>query len=245
MTDYLKKVHGVLSDIATGSVPLVRTYSDRRVSEILSINSALRIIQEILNDEQALSETAAHSYTHTNGFDKFTLLSSREPEFKLRLHAWWPNSNYDKSGEFIHNHRWCFRSTTLCGSVHVETFTQRNGGKPMYHHEYRPRDAAKETYGLTVVGRSSLVSDMMLTLVPGSTYTMGPDLLHRVIQASDTATVTLFVRWATIQPTASVFAESPILDEGILSVPSFTIDELRSKLQGVVAVLGRRKLDGC
>jgi hypothetical protein len=241
MTDYIRKVRAVLSEIAVEGAPLIGTYSDQRVTDILGTNSALRIVQEVLNDEHAVAEIAARSYTHTNGFDKFTLISNRQPEFKLRLHAWWPNGNNSKNGEFIHNHRWCFRSTTLCGSVHVETFTQRDSGEPMYRHEYRPRDAAKETYGLTVVGRSNLALDMMLTLEPGSTYTMGPDLLHRVIRASDAATITLFVRWATTQETASVFAESPILDEGLLSVPSFTSDELRSKLQNVAAVLGPRQ----
>ena len=61
----------------------------------------------------------------------------------------------------------------------------------------------------------------MLTLTPGSTYAMGPDLLHRVIRASDAVSITLFVRWEATRPTASVFAEYPILDEEILLVPSF------------------------
>jgi hypothetical protein len=220
-------------------MPRIGAYSDRRLTDILDINSALRIVREILGDDRAIFETAARSYTHTNGFDKFTLLSSREPEFKLRLHAWWPRKDDAISSEFIHNHRWFFRSTTLCGSVHVETFTQKDGGKLMHCHEYRPRDAVKETYGLTVVGRSYLTSDMMLTLAPGSTYTMGPDLLHRVTPASDTATITVFVRWATTRLTASAFAESPILDTEILSVPSFTPEQLRSKLEDVAAMLSR------
>lgn len=240
MTDHIKTVHRVLSEMAIDGTPTVRTYIDRRLTEILGLKSASRIVQEILDDDLALAETAARSYTHTNGFDKFTLLSSREPEFKLRLHAWWWNGNNGQNGEFIHNHRWFFRSATLHGSVHVETFTQKDCGEPMYRHEYQPRDDTKETYGLRVVGRSSLASDLMFTLAPGSTYTMGPDLLHRVIHAGDATTIALFVRWATIQPTASVFAESPILDERILSVPSFTRDELRSKLEAVVAVLSQR-----
>ena len=240
MTEHIKTVHRVLSEMAVEGTQTVRTYTDRRLTEILRFDCAARSGQEILDDDRLLAETAARSYAHTNGFDKFTLLSNREPEFKLRLHAWWPNGSNRQSGEFIHNHRWFFQSTTLRGSVHVETFTQRDGGEPMYRHEYQPRDAAKETYGLSVVGRSSLASDLMFTLAPGSTYTMGPDLLHRVIRAGDAATIALFVRWATTQPTASVFAESPILDEGILSVPSFTCDELRSKLEDVIAVLGQR-----
>lgn len=240
MPEYNKKVHRVLSEVAVNSTPLVGIYSDRRLTEILGVNSASRIVREILDDDRALSEVAARSYTHTNGFDKFTLLSNKEPEFKLRLHAWWPAKNNDQNGEFIHDHRWSFRSTTLFGNVHVETFTERDGGEPMYRHEYQPRDDAKEIYCLRVVGRSSLASDLMFTLAPNSTYTMGPDLLHRVIRAGDGATITLFVRWSTTRPTASVFAKAPILDERILSVPSFTRDELRSKLKNVLAVLGQK-----
>lgn len=240
MREYTESVYRALSAMALEGGPTATSYSDNRLTEILRTESALRIIRETLDDDQALSETAVRSYTHTNGFDKLTLLSGKEPEFKLRLHVWWPGGNSGKIGEFIHNHRWFFRSTTLTGTVHVETFTQRDGGDPMYRHEYMPRDDASQMYGLKVIGRSSLASDMMLTLTPGSTYTMGPDLLHRVIQAEEVATITLFVRWATIQPTASVFAHSPILDERILSVPSFKRDQLRRKLQDIIAVLDQR-----
>jgi hypothetical protein len=240
MSDYIRRAHRVLSDVAIEGASSVATYADGRLTEILGVNSASRIVREILDDNRALAETAARSYTHTNGFDKITLLSSQEPEFKLRLHAWWPGGRNDRNREFIHSHRWPFRSTTLCGSVHVETFTQKDGGEPMYRHEYQPRDNTREMYGLRVVGRSNLASDLMFTLTPGSTYAMSQDLLHRVIPAGDTVSITLFVRWAATHPTASVFAESPILDERILSVPSFTRDQLRSKLQDVVAALGQR-----
>lgn len=240
MSEYIRRVHRVLSEVAIEGASSVATYADGRLTEILGVDSASRIVREILDDDRALAETAARSYAHSNGFDKITLLSSREPEFKLRLHAWWPGGRIGRNGEFIHSHRWFFRSTTLCGRAHVETFTLRDGGEPMYRHEYQPRDDAREMYGLRVVGRSSLASDLMFTLTPGSTYAMGPDLLHRVIRAGDAVSITLFVRWATTHPTASVFAESPILDEGILSVPSFTRDQLRSKLQDVVAALGQR-----
>jgi hypothetical protein len=239
--EYIRRTHRILSEMAIEGTSSVATYADDRLTEILGIDSASRIVREILDDDRALVETAARSYAHSNGFDKITLLSSREPEFKLRLHAWWPGgSRNGRNAEFIHSHRWLFRSTTLCGRAHVETFTERDGGEPVYRHEYQPRDDAREKYGLTVVGRSSLASDLMLTLTPGSTYAMGPDLLHRVIQASDAVSITLFVRWAAIHSTAAVFAESPIVDERILSVPSFTRDQLRSKLENIVAALDRR-----
>lgn len=240
MSEYIRRAHRVLSEMAFESASSVASYSDDRLTEILGVDFASRIVQEILDDDRALAETAARSYTHSNGFDKITLLSSREPEFKLRLHAWWPGMQNGRNSEFIHSHRWCFRSTTLCGSTHVETFTEKKDGESVYRYEYQPRDDARERYSLKVVGRSSLASDLMFTLTPGSTYAMGPDLLHRVIRVSHAASITLFARWAATHPTASVFADSPILDERILSVPSFTCDQLRSKLEDVVAALGQR-----
>jgi hypothetical protein len=237
MSEYIRRARQVLSEMALEGASSVTTYADARLTGILGVDSASRIVREILDDDQALAETAARSYTHSNGFDKITLLSNREPEFKLRLHAWWPGGLNGRTGEFIHSHRWFFRSTTLCGSAHVETFTERDGGEPVYRHEYQPRDDATQRYGLKVVGESSLASDLMFTLTPGGTYSMGPDLFHRVIRAGETVSITLFVRWATIRPTALVFADSPILDQQILSVPSFTRDQLRSKLQDVVMAL--------
>jgi len=238
VSDYVKRVHGILADIAVEGSSSVATYSDDRLTKILSVDSASRIVREILDDDRALAEAAARSYTHSNGFDKITLVSSRKPEFKLRLHVWWPGNRNGRKAELIHSHRWFFRSTTLCGTTHIETFTHRASGELMYCHEYEPRDDASETYGLRVVGPSNLASDLKYTLTPSSTYAMGPDLLHRVIPGRDSVSITLFVRWATIQPTASVFADFPILDESILSVPSFTHDQLRSKLEDVLAALG-------
>lgn len=242
ISECIRKTRLALSKIALERASTVTTYSDDRLTQILSVDSASRIVREVLGDDRVLAVTAAQSYTHSNGFDKITLISSREPEFKLRLHVWWPSGRNGQNGqhnEFIHSHRWFFRSTTLCGSAHVETFTERAGGVPTYRHEYQPRNDASETYGLRVVGQSRLASDLMLTLTPGSTYAMGPDLFHRVVRVSDAVSITLFVRWAAIRSTASVFAESPILDEGILSVPSFTPDQLRSRLEEVVTTFNK------
>ncbi|MGW1728148.1 hypothetical protein ACWCQK_35300 [Streptomyces sp. NPDC002306] len=238
-SEEIHRAHRILSQVALEGASSVATYADSRLTEILGTDSASRIVRAILNNDHVLAETAALSYTHSNGFDKITLLSSREPEFKLRLHAWWPDGHHNgNKGEFIHNHRWFFRSTTLHGNAQIETFTEREGGEPVYRHEYQPRDDARQTYGLKAVGRSSLASDLMFTLAPGSTYAMGPDLLHRVIRPDDAVSITLFVRWAATRPTASVFSRSPTLDERILSVPSFTRDQLRSKLEHVLATFG-------
>lgn len=237
MSQYLQEVKHALSRVSAGGPLSVESYLDHRLTEILNAETASCIVKEIIGDERALTEVASRSYTHSNGFDKITLLSSRAPEFKLRLHAWWPKEQGRASAEFVHDHRWFFRSTTLRGSAHVEIFTERDGGVPVFRHEYVPRDEASERYGLKVAGTTSLTSDLMMRLAPGSTYAMGPDALHRVIWVGEEISLTMFVRWDSIRPAASVFAETEIVDEQMLSVPSFTNDQLRSKLLAVLSEL--------
>ena len=234
--EFSRRARQVLAAIGPDDTSSVTAYADPRLTDVLSPDSLLGIVREILHDDAALAEVAARSYTHSNGFDKITLISSRHPEFKLRLHAWWATNRGDRNSEFIHNHRWHFRSSMLCGRAHLEMYEERTGGILVYRHEYEPRDDRLETYGLRVVGPSTLASSLMLTLTPGCTYAMGPDLLHRVIPAGDRVSLTAVVRWATTRPTAWVFADAPIQDP-ILHVPSFTADELQSKLENVVATL--------
>jgi hypothetical protein len=236
MSEYMSEVTAALARMSAEGAASVESYRDARLTRILDAGSASRIIGDILADEGLLAETAARSYAHSNGFDKITLLSNRAPEFKLRLHAWWPRQGGGESPEFVHDHRWHFRSTVLRGSAHVEFFIEKPGGLPVFRHEYVPRDAS-ERYGLKVVGPTFLASYMMVRLAPGSTYTMGPDALHRVVWVGGEVSLTMFVRWESVHPSASVFAEARIVDGEMLSVPSFTSDQLRSKLCAVLSAL--------
>ena len=238
MSTFIEKARRTLLEMAHEGPRSVADYSDSRLTGILNVYSAAQIVREILNNGQALEETARRSYSHSNGFDKITLTSNGKPEFKLRLHIRWPRGRSGHNTELIHNHRWLFRSTTLCGSAQVETFTEKDFGEPMCRHEYFPRNDALEKYNLRFVGRSRLASDLMIRLTPGSTYSMSPDLFHRVLWAPDSVSMTMFVRWESVRSTATVFSRSVIEDEQILSVPSFTPHRLRSKLESVLRELG-------
>lgn len=237
MSTYIEKVHRTLSEVAYEGPRSVSDYSDSRLTHILNVYSAAQIIREILDTSEALGDIARRSYTHSNGFDKITLISNGKPEFKLRLHIWWPRKKSMKNTELIHNHRWLFRSTMLCGGAQVETFIEGDSGELMCRHEYLPRDDALEKYDLRFVGRSGLVPSLMVKLTPGSTYSMSPDHFHRVLWSADVVSITMFVRWESLQSTAVVFSESVIKDQQILSVPSFTTNQLRSKLENVLEEL--------
>lgn len=239
MSTFTSHVRRTLAAMATERAPSVFDYSDHNLTTILGADSAARLLREVIEDHQMLESVAQGSYAHSNGFDKITLISNHEPEFKLRLHAWWSKRNDSTKQEFIHNHRWFFTSSTLCGAAYVEIFEEDGSGELMWRYVYSPRDDAAEKYQLKVDGTRRLTSNLTLKLAPGSVYSMSGDALHRVLCVGDALSITMFVRWGSIRPTATVFSESEIMDEQLLSVPSFTPAETRLKLERIMAELSR------
>lgn len=75
------------------------------------------IINEVLSNPILLEQVAARSYHHGNGFLKVVLATQHG--WKLRLHVWFPNTPCEEN---IHDHRWSFASTVLCGHLLSETF---------------------------------------------------------------------------------------------------------------------------
>jgi len=232
----LDLARNTLAGIALEGAELHSISSDSRLTRILNRRSAAEILQEIVDSRDELAKVARASYAHSHGFDKVTLISNSQPEFKLRLHMWWPTESHSLLTEFVHNHRWVFRSTMLCGSTSVEFFSERAEGRSMHRYEYRPRDQETEAYDLRLVGQSRLSSDLIVSLTPGSTYSTGPGSLHRVLWP-DSVSITMFVRWASVRRTASVFSASETLDPRVLSAPSFGVETLQSKLLRTIAAL--------
>lgn len=237
MVGYIDQVAEVLSRVHERRNKSPEDYLNEQLTRVLNAPSAVRIIEEILGDDNLLERVARRSYTHTNGFDKITLIESSNPEFKLRLHIWWPQSDITRRYEFIHNHRWYFRSTVILGSSNVEIFSEKEGGIEMHRYEYVPRDAGAERYDLRLDGKASLSSDLMFSLTPGGTYSLGPDLLHRVIWDGSLVSMTMFVRWESVSTKAAVFASDEIFDDEMLSVPSFAAGQLRLKLEKILCEL--------
>ncbi|WP_228799606.1 hypothetical protein [Nocardia nova] len=232
-----ERAHRTLADAIGGDPTLAMDRSDQRLSLILSARCARDLVCEVLGDDQLLGEVAQRSYRHSNGFDKITLLSSLEPEFKLRMHVWWPERRQPLGAELIHNHRWIFRSTMLCGSSWVQTFSECDHGTPMFRFRYGPRDESLQRYELKAEGRSSLSSSLRFALSPGSTYSMGTDIFHRVLWRGSRVSITMFVRGEAVGEGATVFSDCAHMDVQMLSVPSFSPAQLRRKLTGVLAEL--------
>jgi len=237
MTSLIDTTVTHLSNLAAQCRSDIQCYKNNELSEFLSSSFAKKIITAILNDDEMMKKVAEKSYKHSNGFDKFTLLSGKEPEFKLRLHTYWPEGSNSLPREFIHSHRWYFRSTLLKGSASIETFREADSGDRFFHHEYHPRSDKTETYDLRTKGVSYLKSDLMFNLAPNGTYSMGPDLLHRVVWSEANPTITIFVRWASLTETASVYTKDESYEASMLSVPSFEPEILSEKLTAVLREL--------
>src|SRR5450631_656492 len=90
------------------------TESRQIVQQIGTATILLRVLGTLLANEEQIRQVASMSYRHRNGFDMFVLWKSAQPEYKLRLHIWWPEYSHIKQRmEAIHNHSWDFSSTVL------------------------------------------------------------------------------------------------------------------------------------
>lgn len=133
------------------------------------------IINEVLANPQLLAQIAARSYHHGNGFLKVVLASQHG--WKLRLHIWFPNTPCEEN---IHDHRWGFASTVLCGQLLSETFVDDvkgdiTGTEYLYHARQHDDDSQKHSQG-----RFCLRSLGQQCRSVGEAYFLPTSVLHRI-----------------------------------------------------------------
>ncbi len=132
MYSTLDELHALISERLHNSFSPIRDM--RILVDDLSIPGRIQVlINAILSNEVQLREIASKSYTHNNGFDKITLLTSAHPSYTLRLHIWWPDQFLTNS-EHIHNHSWDFSSSLLTGAYYFQTFEVSDMGDQLYHY---------------------------------------------------------------------------------------------------------------
>lgn len=105
------------------------------------------LLNEVLSNPALLAQVAARSYHHGNGFLKVVLAA--ENGWKLRLHVWFPNTPCEEN---IHDHRWSFASTVLCGHLLSETFVDDRQGditgcEFLYHAKQQQTSSHKQWQG--------------------------------------------------------------------------------------------------
>jgi hypothetical protein len=228
-----------LEDIRSDWQKRLQCYEPKVLTEALSAVKERSIIAELLesaySDNTVLSAIAAKSYVHSNGFDKFVLLVSSEPEFRLRFHVWWPNSK-GTSDTDIHNHKWDFRSRIIEGSYrHQEYIVDTSGEKWQYHicHSI----LQKKGHQMEHKGTKDLfcVSDSIL--VKECEYTLDHRVLHKVSLLDHSKITSTIVLQGPVMQSSTVVYSRKILDESLVQPGLCEVSEVRSKIRKYLDML--------
>lgn len=192
------------------------------------------LLRSLLASRPASAACADWSYLHPLGFLKLMLIKAT-PQFELRVHTWW--SSRSPGLEHVHNHRFAFVSTVVLGGYDMQIFTVDETGIPMNEYEERARlDAG---WRLEPVGLAHLRILTTARLRQGSSYTLAPEALHRVIVPPGALCATLVLHTATAGPRATrVFAEQGHPVPAAAPRNSLSHDDYRCQLQALLDELG-------
>lgn len=212
-------------------------------SALASLSEGLNpsvVIRGYLTDRENLSEIAARSYAHSNGFDKIVL--EDEPGFKLRLHIWW-RGNYELDSD-VHNHSWDFASWVLIGGLYTELFTEvpaNAATAPMEHYRFVPamRDG-RMSYEMQHVGRCGLKRLFAAAHPTGSRYSLQHRQLHTGNPDAARLTATLLLQTRTLAPESDIVRRTALTHPSTTTCTPFTSDSLSDKLQRLDAALGEQ-----
>jgi len=214
-----------------------QTLSIGETTKLVALLGNIReLVSYFLQMPSDLAHIAARSYVHYNGFDKFVLLSSHQPNFKLRLHVWWPE-NREYPSENIHNHRWDFTTLLVAGSYQFEEFQTDPDGDSMYEYKYLPPDG-RDHYGMEFIGKTRLNCLSSGCMQTGSYYTLTTKALHRVATVRRHPTISVLVqRQMQEQLDVRVFSENEIKNHESIESSPLTVTELTHKLRQVLEII--------
>lgn len=165
------------------------------------------LLEQMLRSPGTLSEVAARSYTHDNGFTKIVLVRAADGTNALRLHVWIPASSDDSRGN-IHNHCWDFSSLVLSGGLEYEEFEEDDDGVIAAKHcLYDPSNDFE--YALRALGTKKLRRIKAGIHKAGETYYLPAEKLHRTWRQNAT-TVTLLSQGAHRRKCADVYITSDV-----------------------------------
>jgi len=212
--------------------------AETATAEVTVLGQRTRIL-ELLGwvraDPAALAACAALSYRHPLGFDNLGLIDAG-PLFTLRLHLWRPGGS--RSVEHVHNHRFGFASMLLRGSYEMRIFRPGQTGMPMT--EYREGLASRAAgWRLDQVGEAHVRQLAVLTLHQGSSYWIGPQVLHRIAVPPAALCCTLFLETARVAPTTRVFTTPGLAVPAAVPRRTFSPDDYARGIDAVIAELSR------
>lgn len=203
--------------------------------------AAARLVESLLGRPGELSDVAARSYAHVNGFDKLVLLSSAEPEFELRLHLWWPERGPEDrwGGAFrTHDHRWDYASALLCGSFRFRWYevSPAGEGRPVHEYEYRsPGRGSHCAMRRRGSARARCVFDARLGA--GNRYSLSRWIQHQVSCEPGELGASLVLRGPARRDATRVYTDAPVPGPERIPVERLDAAQLEAKLRGLLARL--------
>lgn len=220
--------------------------ASREIVVELSVKASITsLIREILSNRGWLQKIANRSYTHNNGFDKFVLLSSEKPPFKLRLHIWW-NDGSLVCKENIHDHSWDFCSALVSGTMRFQIFQPDDAGTDFFHYdcgfpktirtgqEIRMSDSG---YKFNFLGKAKLTCVFDTNLSTGNAYFLSHDLLHRVMKTPGATTSTIMLHGKFLRKNSNLYVRDTINDADYSTVSKFRVDEVVEKLENYLEII--------
>ena len=190
------------------------------------------LVHSIQTSPQRTTECAARSYLHPLGFRKLMLINE-SPLFELRIHAWPPTDV--PSLDHIHNHRYGFVSSVLCGGYDMLLFQADDDGTPML--EYREAAHPGTGWRLERQGTAGLRLLTNVRLRPGASYALAPGALHRVAVPASTRCITLLLSTTATGVTTRVFAQQGHGVRTVIPMRAMSHEEYRCQLGSILDVL--------
>ncbi len=202
----------------------------------LAENSAL--IREWLiylaADPVRMTEVAARSYWHANGFAKLVLHVSDSPDFRIRMHVW-PEGE-GRGEQDPHSHRWNFSSVLLCGDgLDVSEWMEDSDGVSFIRHDY---SRGQETGAPSMLVAGPKVG---LRVAPyrrvNRSYTTVNTTVHTVRPVGKAMLATLVVQGPHLADTTVVYRPTVALD---VDQPEIAPSCARELIRGVVNAMDPR-----
>jgi len=203
--------------------------------ETLSQPDNLRaLLNEIRTNDQWLETISDRSYVHKNGFDKFKLIVSDDPEYKFRLHVWRPEILPQTEQDVdLHNHRWDFTSTLIAGNMRFMNYDLADKDskeyEEFYMYKYPPR-GSDESYNMKYMGTQPVKPRFGGILKKGVTYSISNEIIHSTFIPNQELTATLLIQGPSNQSEAMVLT-SEKQKEGISNVSLMNPDMVANKIE--------------
>lgn len=180
----------------------------------LPTNQDIRnLLTNILQNSSLLADIASSSYAHKNGFDKIVLIDSKCPQYNIRLHIWWPQTQVD-AHENIHSHPWHFNSRILTGSYRYSEYVESETGKEFYEYAYNP-PLDTNSSKLNFISKTELKKVFDCLMKSGTEYSVERKLLHQVQSTRNLVTSSLVTQGADVHYPSRVFFETPFVENDI------------------------------